>query len=142
MPLTFRNLTVSSEDPVDTWPAEAVQTALERGDLGDWRRIVGELKRDPWGPTARRLEEVLGYSRPYGIADAMATVLRRIRARAEESERAEVVAEIKEAIKASGLSRAEFAARIGTSASRLSTYATGKVMPSAALMVRIRRRSS
>jgi hypothetical protein len=31
------------------------------------------------------------------------------------------------------------AARIGTSASRLSTYVTGKVTPSAALLVRMRR---
>ncbi|MFD2862989.1 helix-turn-helix domain-containing protein [Salininema proteolyticum] len=37
------------------------------------------------------------------------------------------------------MSQAEFAERIGTSASRLSTYISGKVMPSAALMVRIRR---
>ncbi len=34
---------------------------------------------------------------------------------------------------------AEFASRIGTSTSRLSTYAAGKVTPSAALMLRIRR---
>jgi transcriptional regulator with XRE-family HTH domain len=43
---------------------------------------------------------------------------------------------------ASGLSRAEFAARIGTSPSRLSTYATGKVVPSAAMLVRMRRQAS
>jgi transcriptional regulator with XRE-family HTH domain len=39
----------------------------------------------------------------------------------------------------SGLSKAQFAARIGTSPSRLSTYLNGKVTPSAALMVRMRR---
>jgi transcriptional regulator with XRE-family HTH domain len=38
----------------------------------------------------------------------------------------------------SGLSRAEFVSRIGTSASRLFTYATGKVTPSAALLMRMR----
>lgn len=139
MPLSFRNLTISPEDPVATWPTEAVQTALERGDLYDWRRIVAELQREPWGRIARQLEEVLGYSRPYGVGDAMAVVLERVRARAEASERAEVAAEVRRAVAQSGLSRVEFAARIGTSASRLSTYATGKVTPSAALMVRIRR---
>lgn len=41
-------------------------------------------------------------------------------------------------VRASGLSRAEFASRIGISASRLSTYVTGKVTPSAALLLRIR----
>ena len=139
MPLAFRNLTITPDAPVSEWPTEAVQAALERGDLGDWQRIVAELKREPWGITARQVEEVLGHSRPYGIADAMETVLARIRERTEATERSEVAAEIRQAIASSGLSRPEFAARIGTSASRLSTYATGKVTPSAALMVRIRR---
>lgn len=139
MSLAFRNLAITPDAPVSQWPTEAIRAALERGDLGDWQRIVAELKREPWGPTARQVEEVLSYSRPYGIADAMEAVLARIREGAEASERASVAAEIRRAISSSGLSRAEFAARIGTSASRLSTYATGKVMPSAALMVRIRR---
>jgi hypothetical protein len=39
----------------------------------------------------------------------------------------------------SGLSRAAIASRIGTLGSRLSTYATGGVIPSAVLMVRMRR---
>jgi transcriptional regulator with XRE-family HTH domain len=60
-------------------------------------------------------------------------------ARAERQERQEVAAEIRRAIDQSGLSRTEFASRIGTSASRLSTYVAGKVAPSATLMVRIRR---
>lgn len=139
MPLAFRNLTITPDAPVSEWPTEAVQAALERGDLGDWQRIVAELKREPWGRTARQVEEVLSYSRPYGIAEAMEAVLARTRDRAEADERAQVAAEIRHAIERSGLSRAEFAAAIGTSASRLSTYVTAKVTPSAALMVRIRR---
>ncbi|MQA63388.1 MAG: XRE family transcriptional regulator [Actinophytocola sp.] len=121
------------------WPTEAVQIALERGDLDDWRRIVGELKRDPWGRTARQVEEVLSYSRPYGIAEAIETVLAWIRADVEAGEREQVAADVRGAIAMSGLSRADFASRIGTSASRLSTYATGKVTPSATLFLRIRR---
>jgi DNA-binding transcriptional regulator YiaG len=139
MPLAFRNLTITPDAPVSEWPTEAVQTALERGDLADWQRIVTEMKREPWGQTARQVEEVLSFSRPYGIAEAMEATLTRIRERTEASERAEVAAEIQQAITRSGLTRREFAARIGTSYSRLSTYASGKVMPSAALMVRIRR---
>jgi DNA-binding transcriptional regulator YiaG len=139
MALAFRNLTVTPDDPVASWPTEAVQAALERGDLEHWRRIVAELNRDPWGRIARQLEEVLSHSRPYGIADAMETVLARARARAEACERDEVAREVRRAIARSGLDRSEFASRIGTSASRLSTYTTGKVTPSAALMVRMRR---
>lgn len=139
MPLAFRNLTITPEEPVSAWPTEAVQTALERGDLGDWQRIAAELGRDPWGRTAGRVEEVLSHSRPYGVADLMEHVLAQARASAEVSERAEVAGEIRAAITRSGLSRAEFARRIGTSSSRLSTYATGKVTPSAMLLIRIRR---
>jgi DNA-binding transcriptional regulator YiaG len=139
MRLAFRNLTVTPDAPVTEWPTEAVQAALERGDLADWHRIVAAVQADPWCRTARQLEEVLSHSRPYGITEAMQTALSRVRQRAEESERAAVAAEIREAVERSGLSQAEFASRIGTSASRLSTYASGKVIPSATLMLRIRR---
>ena len=135
---TFRNLTITPDAPVSEWPTEAVQTALERGDPADWHRIVAEIGADPWGRTARQLEEVLGYSRPYGVAEAMEMALRRARERAEASERVAVAAEIREAVERSGLSRAEFASQIGTSASRLSTYVSGKVTPSATLLLRIR----
>jgi DNA-binding transcriptional regulator YiaG len=139
MVLSFRNLTISPDAPVPQWPTEAVQTALERGDLADWHRIVAVMRADPWGRTARQVEEVLSHSRPYGVAEIMETVLSRARERAEARERAAVAAEVRDAIERSGLSRAEFAARIGTSTSRLSTYASGKVTPSATLMLRIHR---
>ena len=139
MPLAFRNLTITPDAPVAEWPTEAVQTALDRGDLRDWRRIGAELRRDPWGRTARQVEEVLSHSRPYGAAELMEALLEQSRRRAEDDEREVVAAEVRSAVARSGLSKAEFAARIGTSASRLSTYLNGKVTPSAALMVRARR---
>lgn len=80
MTLTFRNLNISPDAPVAQWPAEALQTALERGELADWRRIAAEVRRRPWGQTAVRLEEVLSHSRPYGISDAMDRVLTDARA--------------------------------------------------------------
>lgn len=135
--LAFRNIDVSPADPVSGWPIEAIQTALERGGLSDWRRLATAVDDEPWGPVARRIEEVLAYSRPYGIAEAMERVIARARAKAERSERDQVAQEVNRLIAKSGLSRAEFASRIGTSASRLSTYATGRVMPSAALLVRM-----
>ena len=57
---------------------------------------------------------------------------------AAASERAAVAAEVDRLIRRSGLSRAEFASRIGTSSSRLPTYVTGKVTPWAWLRVRMR----
>ena len=48
MALAFRNLTIAPDAPVSQWPTEAVQTALERGDLADWHRITTEIQADPW----------------------------------------------------------------------------------------------
>jgi DNA-binding transcriptional regulator YiaG len=135
--LAFRNVDASPSDPVSAWPIEAIQTALERGGLSDWRRLATEIRSQPWGPVARRIEGVLEYSRPYGVAKTMELVIAFARNEAEEEERQAVADEVKQLIKVSGLSRAEFASRIGTSPSRLSTYATGKVTPSAALIVRM-----
>ena len=138
-PLAFRNVDASPDDPVSEWPTEAIQTALARGGLAHWRRLAGAIRAEPWGPVARRVEEVLTYSRPYGVAPVMERAISRTRQTAEVSEREAVATEIDRLVRASGLSRAEFASRIGTSASRLSTYVTGKVTPSAALLVRMRR---
>jgi ribosome-binding protein aMBF1 (putative translation factor) len=137
MTLAFRNLTISPRAPISQWPTEAVQTALERGDLADWHRVAAEIQASPWGTTARQVEEVLSHSHPYGVTEAMETVISRARKRAEANERAAVAAAIREAIQRSGLSQAEFASQVGTSPSRLSTYASGKVTPSATLMLRI-----
>ena len=134
----FRNVDASPCDPVAQWPQEAIQDALERGGRFHWRRLVAAIREEPWGPAARRVEEVLTYSRPYGVAKAMERVLAAAREAAEKSERETVAREVKWLIEASGLTGAGFASRIGTSTSRLSTYATGKVTPSAALLVRMR----
>ena len=99
----------------------------------DWDAVTEVL-----GAVAAEMEEVLTYSRPYGVAKAMERIVARAREAAEASERQAVAVEVVRLIDESGLSRAEFASRIGTSASRLSTYATGRVTPSAALLVRMR----
>jgi DNA-binding transcriptional regulator YiaG len=137
--LAFRNVDTSADDPVASWPVEAIQTALERGGLSHWRQLVGAVRAQPWGPVTRSIEEVLTHSRPYGVANAMERAISRARLDAEESERNSVAEEVDQLVRTSGLSRAEFASRIGTSSSRLSTYATGKVIPSAALLLRMRR---
>jgi DNA-binding transcriptional regulator YiaG len=137
--LAFRNVDASPDDPVWSWPIEAIQTALERGGLADWQRLAAAIRTQPWGPVARSLEGVLSHSRPYGVAEAMEAVISSAREKAEEAERREVADEVNRLIRKSGLSRAEFASRIGTSPSRLSTYASGKVTPSAALLFRMLR---
>lgn len=138
MTVAFRNVTARSSDPVARWPTEAVQTALERGGLPEWRRIADEIVQAPWGRTARQVEEVLGHSRPYGVAELFTRVIGSARAQAEAREREAVATELRELAARSGLTQAEFARRLGTSGSRFSSYVNRAVVPSATLMVRAR----
>lgn len=137
--LRFRNISTSPEDPVQSWPFEGILAAVERGTLPDWRRLSAAIRSDPWGPVAQQVLEALRLSRPYGTSELLEGVISRARRQAADAERAEVASEIRGLVDKSGLSRQEFAERIGTSRSRLSTYSSGKVVPSASLMVRIRR---
>jgi hypothetical protein len=137
--LKFRNLDVSPGAPVETWPFEGVLAALERGTLPDWQRLATAIDAEPWGKVAYYVSEALKVSQPYGVAPLMEAVVERARERAERSERAEVVERLNELLRRSGLDKQTFARWAGTSASRLSTYLTGKVVPSAALMVRMER---
>jgi hypothetical protein len=61
--------------PVEFWPTAAIRAALETDDLTVWQRIVVAIKRDPYGRTARQVEEVLETARPYGVSKALSEVL-------------------------------------------------------------------
>ena len=137
--LKFRNITASPDDPVDTWPFEGILAAVERGTLPDWRRLAAAVRADPWGPVAQQILEAVRLSRPYGTAVLLEGVVAQARKLAADSEREDVASEVRNLVTRSGLSKQDFAERIGTSRSRLSTYMSGKVVPSAALMVRMRR---
>ena len=80
--------------PVEFWPTAAIRAALETDDLAVWQRIVSAIKRDPFGRTARQVEEVLQTARPYGVSKALAEVLHRTREHLEANERAEVARHI------------------------------------------------
>lgn len=134
----------SSQDPeqqVEFWPTSAIRSALQGGDIDTWKRIAGALKRDPYGRTARQVEEVLEGTRPYGISKALWEVLERARAHLEANERAEVARHVRLLIDRSGLGEQEFASRIGVAPEDLAAYLDGSASPSASLMIRIRRLS-
>ncbi|KGM08996.1 helix-turn-helix domain-containing protein [Cellulomonas bogoriensis] len=136
--LSFRNIDASPDEPVETWPFEGVLTALERGGLPHWRRLARAIDDEPWGQVARHVEQAVAVARPFGIGPVMTDLITEARQRAEAAERGEVAADVRGFVDRSGLTRSEFASRIGTSTSRLSTYASGKVVPAATLMVRMR----
>jgi DNA-binding transcriptional regulator YiaG len=137
--LKFRNVTASVDDPVETWPFEGILAAVERGTLPDWRRLAAAVRADPWGPVAQQVLEAVELSRPYGTSQLLTSVIDSARQEAADAEREQVAGKIRDLVARSGLSRQDFALRIGTSRPRLSTYMSGKVTPSAALMLRIRR---
>lgn len=131
----------SAEQPVEFWSTAAIRAALQSGDITVWQQIVVAIKRDPYGRTARQVEEVLEGTRPYGISKALSEVLSRTRAHLEANERAEVARHTRLLIQRSGLSQREFASRIGVPADELSDYLDGTASPPASLMIRMRRLS-
>ena len=137
--LRFRNVDADPADDVGTWPYEALVTAIDRGLVPNWRPVFAEIRRSPWGPVARRVERYLGYRDADGVSALFALAVDRARKEIECADRAEVAAHVQAAVERAGVTKAEFAASVGTSASRLSTYLSGKVTPSAALLMRIER---
>lgn len=137
MTLSFRNVDAEPFDDVTTWPYEALVTAIDRGLVPDWQPILAEIRRSPWGPTARRLERYLEYREHDGVSSLFRLAVERAREDAERTEREEVARRIRVALERAGVPAGELARLIGTSPSRFSTYVSGRVTPSAALLVRI-----
>ena len=127
--------------PVEFWPTSAIRAALETDDLTVWQRIVVAIKRDPYGRTARQVEEVLETAQPYGVSKALSEVLTRTRELLEANERAEVGRQVQALLERSGLGKDEFASRIGVPSTDFAAYLNGETSPPASLMIRMRRLS-
>ncbi|MDG4663011.1 XRE family transcriptional regulator [Mycobacterium sp. 236(2023)] len=127
--------------PVEFWPTAAIRAALENDDLSVWQRIVVAIKRDPFGRTARQVEEVLETARPYGVSRAMSEVLVRTREHLEANECAEVARHVHLLLERSGLGEQEFASRIGVPSEDFAAYLRGSTSPAASLMIRMGRLS-
>jgi hypothetical protein len=126
---------------VEFWPTSSIRAALDTDDLTVWQRIVVAIKRDPYGRTARQVEEVLETAPPYGVSKALQEVLVRTRAHLEANECAEVARHVRLLLERSGLGEQEFASRIGLPTSAFGAYLDGSQCPSASLMIRMRRLS-
>jgi len=126
---------------VEFWPTSAIRSALQNGDITVWQRIVVAIKRDPYGRTARQVEEVLSHRESVGVSKALDEVLVRSREHLEATERAEAARHIRVLLDRSGLSEQEFASRIGVPTEDLEVYLNGKISPPASLMIRMRRLS-
>lgn len=136
----FRNILATPEDPVSQWGFEGLLTAVERGGLRLWTRIAAEVRRHPYGTVARLLEdEVIDAVSQEGERELFRQVLARARLAWEEEAKGEVAARLRALQQRSGLNQRDFAVQLGTSASRFSTYLSGKVVPGADVLVRAER---
>lgn len=129
------------DNPVEFWPTAAIRDALQSGDITVWQRIVVAIKRDPYGRTARQVEEVLASAAPYGVSQALTEVLTRARNHMEHNERTEAARHVRLLMQRSGLSVEEFASRTGVSAAEFTSYLDAAISPPASLMIRMRRLS-
>ncbi len=127
--------------PVEFWPTASIREALHSGDISVWQRIVVAIKRDPYGRTARQVEEVLESAAPYGVSQALTEVLVRARNHLEANERNEAARHVRILQSRSGLTEQEFASRIGVSREDFATYLDATNSPPASLMIRMRRLS-
>jgi hypothetical protein len=130
-----------ADQAVEFWSTAAIRSALESGDITTWQRIVVALKHDPYGRTARQVEEVTDGVQPYGISKALLQVLVRARRHLEANERAEAARHMRLLMERSGLATDEFASRIGVQPDKLAAYLDAKTSPPASLMIRMRRLS-
>lgn len=138
MSVAFRNLDFDPQAPMDRWPAEAIETVIDRGTLSDWRALAQTIRRNPWGPAARTAQTVTEWGEHYGLDALLSRVIAHAREDVSSRGRAEYAAQIRAWRAQTGMSLRDFAAQAGTSASRLSAYENAKVAPTTDVLARLR----
>lgn len=127
--ISFRNVDVDRDTPIETWPAEALETMIDRGSLTDWRELATEIRRTPWGRVARIVEDVTSWNEHPGVDALLSGVIADARRSIAITARQREATRLRELRRATGLSLRAFAALAGTSASRLSDYENANVAP-------------
>jgi DNA-binding transcriptional regulator YiaG len=138
MTTRFRHLDFDRNDPVDSWPAEAIETIMDRGSLSDWRRVIEAIRESPWGPAARTAERVAGWDEHYGVDALFTRAICHAREDLTLRGRVAYAQEIRSWRAQVGMTARQFAEAAGTSASRLSAYENAKVAPTTDVLGRLR----
>ena len=134
--LVMAGVDPGARGPLITTPEELA--TCDGGGIHEWRGQVAHVAANPWNPY---LDDVtaLAVAADRPVFAAVLSEARKIYVeRFERRERELVAKEIRRLVAMSGLTQREFARRMGTSASRVSTYVNGLVTPSASMMIRIR----
>ena len=118
---------------------EQLMDLVHHGNARRWRAALLPLIDSPWGPYGQHILELTKDAGLVVITEVLEECRKVYRHRQEQRERDAIAREIRRLVAISGLTQRQFAAQIGTSPSRLSTYVNGRVIPSAAMLLRIRR---
>lgn len=137
MTLVFRNVDFDRSAPLDRWPAEAIETIIDRGSLSDWRELAAAIRRSPWGPAARTAETVVAWGEHYGVDALLAGVIEHAREQLTRRGRAAYARQIRAWRTQTGMTLSQFARAAGTSAPRLSDYENAKVAPTTDVLGRL-----
>lgn len=137
MMLQFRNIDFDRSQPLDSWPAEAIETIVDRGSLSDWRLLAAAIRENPWGAAARTAERVISWKEHYGVDALIERVIRHAREDVALRGRMEYAQRIRAWRHQSGMTLSDLARASGTSASRLSDYEKAKVAPTTDVLGRI-----
>ena len=65
------NINATPADPVEMWGFEGILAAIDRGSLQHWHRIIDAVRRDPNGPVAHDLAEVVEVAEDVGVVARM-----------------------------------------------------------------------
>ena len=79
--LKFRNLNITPEDPVDQWGVEGILTAIDRGSLQHWKRIIAAITENPTGKVSKDLREALELAEDAGVTAYLRRALTRLQQR-------------------------------------------------------------
>lgn len=139
---TFWLLLAGAEDLPRTPTIRTTDQLLDlvhHGNARRWRAALLPLIESPWGPYGEHVVKLCKEADLAAVGDVLQECRKVYQHRQEQRERDAIAREIRRLVAISGLTQRQFASQIGTSPSRLSTYVNGRVVPSAAMLLRIRR---
>jgi len=139
---TFWLLLAGAEDLPRTPTIHTIDQLLDlvhHGNARRWRAALLPLIESPWGPYGEHVVRLCTEAELPAVGEVLQECRKVYQHRQEQRERDAIAREIRRLVAISGLTQRQFASQIGTSPSRLSTYVNGRVVPSAAMLLRIRR---
>lgn len=107
---SLRHLDYGRDREVTDIGAAGVQAILDGQDVDGWQPLLRAVSRDPWGPVADRIEQVIDHLESYGTAAALRAWLSHSRAGLDRPAMTLSAHRVRQ-----GLSQAQVAKRMGVS---------------------------